>query len=276
MWSRRQKNAQTQEEQLAVLRRKIEGAEAELVEREADLVELRVEMSAFQLKYDLGLGRKLDELDEVEAAVDRCKRRIEEYRQWRTSGRPKTRSGDDYIPVEEQYRRAWQEPLPPGPSYPPPPTDRVTENKIKILYRQLSRRFHPDLTQDPEERAWRTEMMTAINAAYTAQSLTELQALAARPERSIRSGKGADRQRLAALRDRLEYLERRLAQVSQEIHDLTHSPLMELSIEVKLTASKGRYLLAEMAAEVDKNLERKHAELDFLRAQLRQLGIECE
>ena len=276
MWSRRQKTARTLEDQLVALRRQIEVAEAEMIEREAELIELRVEMSAFQLQYDVQVGRNLEALAAIEASIGRCKQRIETYRQWGPKGPPRTRDGSEYVSVEEQYRRTWRDPPPPAPPPSPLPLGAVAEQELKTLYRKLCRRFHPDLTQNPDERVWRTEMMAAANAAYAAQSLTELQALSARPERRAARGGGADRHRLDALRDKLRHIQRRIREIERELDDLLHGDMMELSLEIKLAKSRGQDLLAAMAAEVKGDMARKRAELDFMYAQLRQLGIECE
>ncbi|NIO71407.1 MAG: hypothetical protein GTN71_20835, partial [Anaerolineae bacterium] len=241
--------------------------------REAELVDLRVELSAFRLEYDTRVGRKVAELEEVEAEIKRCQQRISQYRQWGPGGPPQTRTGAAYVPVEEQYRRTWQQPEEPPSPPPAEPVDAATEAQIKKLYRQLCRRFHPDLTQDTQERAWRTEMMTAINAAYAARSLVELQALAEKPDRSPSAETGTDEQRLAALRDRLQQIQRRLREVKQESRELTNSPTMQMNLDVKFAQRQGRDLLAEMAADVEKDLARKRVELDFLVAQLKQLGI---
>jgi predicted nucleic acid-binding Zn-ribbon protein len=263
----------TTEEQLAHLRQQIEAAEAELANREADLVDLRVELSAFRLEYDTRVGRKVTELEEVEAEIQRCQQRISQYRQWGPGGPPKTRTGAAYVPAEEQYRRTWQQPEEPPSPPPAKPVDAATKAQIKKLYRQLCRRFHPDLTQDAAERAWRTEMMTAVNAAYAARSLVELQALTEKPDRSPSVETGTDEQRLAALRDRLQQIQRRLREVEQEIRELTNSPTMQMNLDIKFAQRQGRDLLAEMAADVEKDLARKRVELDFLMAQLKQLGI---
>jgi hypothetical protein len=261
----------TTEEQLTRLRQQIEAAEAELIDREAELVDLRVESLAFQLEYDTRVGRRVAELEEVEAKIRHCQQLISQYRQWGPDGPPQTRSGQAYIPVEEQYRRTWQQPK--GPSPPPPaePVDAATEAQIKSLYRQLCRRFHPDLVQDAAERAWRTEMMTAVNAAYAARSLVELQALAEKPDRSPAAKTGADR--LAALKDKLQQIQRRLREVEREIRELTNSEMIQMMLEVKLARWQGRDLLAEIAADVEAELARKRAESDFLEAQLKQLSI---
>jgi len=278
MWSSWRDNARTTEEQLAALRDEIEAAEAELVDREAELADLRVEMHAFQLKYEVLVGRKMQALEQLDAAIARCKKQISDYRQWGGRARPTTTDGQAFVPVEEQYRRTWQDPPPPGPWFPPPPVPAAATKNLKTLYRQLCRRFHPDLTRDPRERAWRTDMMAAVNAAYDAQSLTELQALAARPDRPVGQdvGRGGDRQRLDALRGQLRQIRDRIREAEQAIYDLTHDSFVEMSLQVKLASKDGQDLLAEMSAEVERDLERRRAELDFLRAQLRQLGIECD
>jgi predicted nucleic acid-binding Zn-ribbon protein len=271
MSARRHSHASV-EEQLAHLRQQVEAAEAELIDREAELVDLRVELAAFRLEYDTRVGRKVAELEAVEAEIERLQQRISQHRQWGPGGPPRTGSGAAYVPVEEQYRRAWQRPQGPPPPPPAEPVDAATEEQIKRLYRQLCRRFHPDLVRDAAEQAWRTEMMTAVNAAYAARSLAELQALAEQPGRSPPAGTGTDEQRLAGLRDRLRQIQRRLQEVEQEIRELTDSQEVALSLDVKFARRQGRDLLAEMAADVEEDLARKRVELDSLVAQLAQLG----
>jgi type II secretory pathway pseudopilin PulG len=270
----------TIEEQLADLRQQVTAAEAALIDREAELADLRAELFAFRLRYDARVGSKVAELEEIEARIERCRERIDQYRKWGPKGPPHLRAGATYIPVEEQYRRAWQQPQEP-PSLPPArAVDAPTQARMKKLYRQLCRRFHPDLTQDPEERAWRTEVMAAINAAYQARNLAELQALAVerRERREGEEGKeGRVREEgMAALRDRLEQIRRRLGEVEQEIRGLTNSQTLQMSLDVKLARRQGRDLLAEMSVEVEADLERKRAELDWMVAQLKQLGIAGE
>jgi len=266
--------------QLADLRQQVAVAEAALIDREAELADLRAELFAFRLRYDARVGSKVAELEEIEAQIERCQERIDQYRKWGPKGPPHLRAGATYIPVEEQYRRAWQQPQEPPSPPPARPVDAPTQARMKKLYRQLCRRFHPDLTQDPEERAWRTEVMAAINAAYQAHDLAELQALAVerregregKEGREGREGKEG-RGEMAALRARLEQIRRRLGEVEQEIRGLTNSQTLQMSLDVKLARRQGRDLLAEMAAEVEADLGRKRAELDWMVAQLKQLGL---
>jgi hypothetical protein len=255
--------------QLAHLRGQIAEAEGELVEREAELVDLRAELYAFNLEYDRRVGRTLEELSSVEEEIKKYQQRISLYRQWGPKGPPQS----NYIPVEEQYRRAWQQPSTPPPPPPPQPIDEATEAQIKTLYRQLCHRFHPDLVADRAEQTWRTEMMQGINAAYAARSLVELQKMAEQPDRPPATQTNTDAERLVALQERLQQIECRLQEVEQEIREITDGPDMTLSLEVKLARWDGRDLLAEMAAEAESMLAQKRAELDALRAEMEQLGL---
>jgi hypothetical protein len=266
--SRRRSQSET-EEQLAYLRQQIAQAKAELVECEAELIDLRTESQAFRLKYDTQVGRKEEELRSIEKECKARRQKISFFRQWGPKGPPQA----NYVPVEEQYRRIWEQP--PKPPSPPPaePIDEATQAQIKTLYRQLVLRFHPDLAQSAEEKAWRTEVMTAINGAYTAQSLAELRGLSEQPNYSSTAEPATDEQRLVALRDQLQQIERRLVEVDDEIAALTNSPEVALSLDVKLAWREGRDLLAEMAAEVEEELSQKRAVLDDLKAEMDQLGL---
>jgi hypothetical protein len=257
------------EEQLAHLREQIAEAEAELVEREAELVDLHTEQHAFNLEYDTRVGHKIEELAAIEEEIERLRQQISLCRQWGPKGPPQA----NYVPVEEQYRRAWQQPQGPPPPPPPQPIDEATEAQIKTLYRQLCHRFHPDLAADRVEQTWRTEMMQAINAAYAARSLVELQKLAEQPGRSPAIQTSTDEERLVAQQERLRQIEYRLQEVEQEIREITDGPDMALSLEVKLARWDGRDLLAEMAAEAEAVLAQKRSELEALKAEIEQLGL---
>lgn len=254
---------------MAHLRQQIAQAEAELVEREAELVDLRAELYAFRLEYDTRVGRRLEEIQALKTEIERCRQRVSQRRIWGPNGPPQA----NYIPVEEQYRRAWQQPSQPPPPPPAESVDAATEAQVKKLYRQLCLRFHPDLAQDAAEKTWRTEMMTAINAAYAARSLVELQALAEQPDRPAEIEPDTDKQRLAALQDRLRQIERRLQEVEQEIDALMHGPEVTLSLEAKFARRQGRDLLAEMAADAEEELAQRRTELDALRVEMEQLGL---
>jgi hypothetical protein len=263
--------SETMQEQLERLRAALEQAQAELIEAEAQLADQRAEVNAFEFEFEAQVGYRVDELEALEAEVKRYNDRIQ-------IARNKQIFGIGYVSADEQYRRAWQAPPASAPTPPPQPLGMADEARVKRLYRQLARRFHPDLAMDDADRARRTEKMTAINDAYAARSLVELEALAKEPDILIRIGQAGPGQTQAqlvqALQAELARCQRRLREVESERSNLHRRPSVQLSIEVKLARRRGRDLLGEMAAEVERKIARKTAERDMLKAQFDQLGPE--
>lgn len=266
------------EAQIAPLEQAIHAAEAALFSRESELLDLRVELVYLERQYETRIGSKLAELEAVAAEIKACQEQLDEYRIWGRRG-AQLFFGAQYVSVGEQYRQAQQETS--GFSFssfaeqlvdrPLSPED---EAQLKTLYRQLCKRFHPDLAQDEADQVCRTEMMAKINDAYTAHDLPALESLSAQPDCEASmddafSEVEAAEQRLASLRDTLQRIQQRLETIDQEFDELVHSDLMELRVEVKLAGQQGRDVWAEMEADVEKELAEKRAELAALKAQLR-------
>ena len=152
-------------ERLNRLRAAVEQAQADLIEAEADLADQWAEVNAFEFEFEASVGHLWDKLDALETEIERYHDRIQIKRK-------------GYLSVERQFQRAWQAPPPSAQAPPPRPPSPASEAQIKRLYRQLARRFHPDLAADDASRVLRTEKMATINAAYAARSLVELEALA--------------------------------------------------------------------------------------------------
>jgi len=259
------------QEQITRLRAALEQAQADLIEAEARLADQLAEVNAFEFKFEARVGHLWDKLDALEGEIDAYNDRIQMMR-------------DGYLSSERQYRRAWHAPPSSAATPPAQPLSPASETQIKRLYRQLARRFHPDLAVDDADRAYRTEKMAAINDAYAARSMTELEALAQEPDVQIRAGhvQPADRrsvqagqtqaQLVQALQEQLTRCQRRLREIENELRRLYQRPSVQLSLEVKVARSKGRDLLGEMAADLERKIARKTAERDMLKAQFDQLG----
>ncbi len=255
-------------EKLAQLRTAVEAARQELVDAEAELADRRIDIEAFEFEYEAQVGVLLTQLTQIEAEVKLYLDRIQQRRN-------EKRFGAAFSSVEEQYRQTWEAPRQASPIQPPP----VSENsaaQLKILYRQLARRYHPDLAADDSQRAYRTEMMTAVNDAYTARSLAELMALAKELERSGQGPAARQGQAAAdmaqALGEELQRIQRRLRQIELEIESLHTHPLVELGLEVKFARRKGRDLFAEIAADLERRIARKTVERDMIKAQFDDLA----
>ena len=256
---------------LEQLRAELAQAKNELIEAEAELADRLAEINAFEFQFEARVGHLLDHLAALEAEIQRYIDRIQ-------IARSKQTFGQAHIPVEQQYRRAWQAPPQEAPTPPPKPLDPAGEVEIKRLYRHLARRFHPDLARDEADRARRTEKMAAINNAYAARSLIELIALAQEPDDVIDTGRPrpgqTEAQLAAALQAELARCQRRRQEIERELRNLHRRSSVEFSLEVKAARRQGRDLLAEMATELESRITRKTVERDMLKAQFDQLGPE--
>ncbi len=263
--------SETIHEKLARLRATLAQAQDDLIDAETDLADRMADIRAFEAEFEARAGFMMTQLANLEAEVndylDRIKRR-----------RNKQVFGSDYRSADEQFRRTWQQPVDAAPA-PPSPPSAATKAQIKKLYRQLARRFHPDLAADEADRAYRTEKMTAINDAYAARSLTELLVFAAEmetsPHRAAPRGQ-SETEMVEALEKEIRRCRRRVQEIDLEVKNLHNRASVELALEAKLARRQGRDLLAEIAADLERKIARKTAERDMIKSQFDGLNRQSE
>ena len=155
------------------LRREIVAAQQALLAAEAELAEEQAAVNAFRMHCRLKLDRWIDRLMALQAEKQSLLTRLELRRQAGPGGGSFAR--DDSFWTEEEVEALdsgdEEELLLPTDV----PRDKAAE---KRLYRELARRFHPDLGHTAVEIAYRTEMMTAVNRAYAAEDSQALYDLA--------------------------------------------------------------------------------------------------
>lgn len=255
---------ETTDDKLARLRSALAEAQEELISAEARLADLLAEVHAFEHEFEAEVGHLVDELAAVERELNGYKEQIRRVRNER-------HFGSGYESVDEQYQRTWHVPPADSPKRPAEPVPTATEAQIKKLYRQLARRFHPDLADDETDRAYRTDKMRLINDAYAARSMVELQALAAEMAKeptpiSRRSGK-TDNEMIEVLANELARCQRRLREIEMESRNLHNRPSVAISLEIKLARRQGSDYLAQMKANLERKIGRKSAERDMIKAQ---------
>lgn len=233
-----------EEEELARKQAELDGLQTELAQRELDLATAMADLQAFERRYTRLVGTRLAELDGLEAQIadllarraahdHRLRRRLSEARA-RARQSAAARPGGDR-PDDEAAGEIFQPPV-----------------ELRVLFHDLARRIHPDLSETDMERPRRTRLMAEANAAYQRGDLAGLTHILAEwqsaPETVRGEGAGVD---LVRTIRRLAQVRRRLAAIQGELADLTASDLYVLRAEVDQAAADGEDVLAEMAAELD-------------------------
>lgn len=147
------------------------------------------------------------------------------------------------------------------------------EEQIKKLFRELARRFHPDLTSDPEEKKWREEIMTRVNQAYSNRDLKALRALAERPDRPVDSPNQTKEEEIANLKAELKRLDGVISDLKARIKHLEQSPAWHLKMEARLKRRSGADLLTELEAKIQEQIADLEEHLIVLGIDLEDISV---
>ena len=132
--------------------------------------------------------------------------------------------------------------------------------ELQRLYRRTAQRVHPDLAQDHGERVLRTKVMAEFNAAREARDLDRARQLVedweVRPETIVRDSPTA---RAAHLVRTIQRARARLVAVAEEHDRLRRSRLHVLMRIVEAQRRSGIDMLAETAADLDRQLAEARA-----------------
>ena len=141
--------------------------------------------------------------------------------------------------------------------------------ELKRLYRELARRFHPDMAIDEADREYRTQIMMAINAAYAAGDLEKLQNLALEPD-SASSDDFSNNEKLKAeaLQRELARIYHRLSEISIELRRLERHHTSKMMRQADVMASEGLDFFELKAEELREQLAIKKVDRDNLQTQI--------
>jgi len=141
------------------LQLEIDKARAAMVEAEAELAAEQAAVNAFRMHCRLKLDDLVDQMLQQRSMKEAL---LLELALLRQGIDPAYLDDDD--PLTD---KAWME-EPPHEDEPLLPTETPRDKAAeKKLFRELARRFHPDLAASAFERSYRTTIMAAINNAYS-------------------------------------------------------------------------------------------------------------
>lgn len=265
---------------------KLMDLQTQIMMDEATVQHLRGEIRAltgdleeFQARYDKALKPMQMRIDVIKAA-------IEDLQKTRRKQKIAADLSEHYESVEEQFNRIWTQTKPDvtdyrgniiqnpakKQSYTPRQKPENPLAYLKQLYRELARRFHPDLAGNNEaDRQRRTEIMKHINAAYAADDWEALEAISLEI-----SGAELGVMRLAsddvimifkiqALEKEAELLQNQINTLEVTRDDIFYGDMIKLKLEEKLLKQKGRDLLNELRQQMQNEYDALLLELDTLR-----------
>lgn len=247
-----------------------------LVEAETSLADRLAELNAFEFKLRTVTAHLLQRLEKLDREINRLRQQLQDldnglrfsdedysdefgdqFADFNVRQGEEAGSAEDFRYREQTLRKQ-----------PRPDLSPRVEADLKQLYRQLARRFHPDLGRTPEEREERTQLMMRINAAYHAGDLAALQQLDTLPDPDSHFATESDEREVEKLTRELGRCRTRLAEIHEQLSRLDHHKSAQLLRRYQKSQKNGRDFLAEIVVDIRSALSRRTAERDHLKDQL--------
>lgn len=245
-----------------------------LIEAEALLAERLATISAFEFQVRARLESLTRRLDDLQFDIDELRRQLRRFQNdpfdWDEDARAGRDSQDRWRFDEHaqaaasgtfRYHRQA--------NISPKNLEAAQLVDLKQLYRQLARRFHPDLALDPDDRDYRTNVMMAINSAYAAGDFERLQQLSLEPDH-VSARAMTDQDMAEAMQLEVDRCRRRIVEVEHELEALDRHDSARLMKRAARASAQGRDLLAELAADLRSRIAEKMVERDVLEGQLEE------
>ena len=218
-----------------------------LAEREARLSELRAQINSIEGRYIRQVGVLYIQLDEWEERIAAL-----------------------HSPLQ----------IPAGAETLEPPPIEVAESEpdeaildLKALFREVAKRIHPDFARDHHDERHRTHLMAQANDAFRRDDAAILQRMLNGYDPSTDSGDTPDiAAELARVVAQIDQAEKDVEFIDAELEAIAQSEMAQLKERITIAATRGRDLLAELAARVKGSIgiAMRRYELDLGRIRRKQ------
>ncbi|HBA88484.1 MAG TPA: molecular chaperone DnaJ [Geobacter sp.] len=215
----------------------------------ARLHELREEIAGFERNYQETLGRRMAELERIEAEIARlsgcytaaepAEEEKEEEFDTRTYRKGRSFRADTGTGAKG---RVW----------------KSDEQDIKALYREVAKAIHPDLAGDGPGSHVRHELMLKANRAYAEEDTRTLREILRNwrkhfPGQAEANDIGAE---LSRVKRQIAVEAQALREVEEQVEQLRTSYVCRFKLRVDESLAAGSDLFAEMVSAVDMNITR--------------------
>lgn len=257
----------TSRERTRRLRDEVAQAQQVLLDTEAQLGEKQATVNAFRMQCRLKIGDLVDRVLHLRAEKQLYLTHLQLLQQAEELGIPYDED-DPFWQAQEQVELDEDEETL-LPHLPDTPRDDAAAKRI---YRQLARRFHPDLSAGLVEQAYRTSMMAAINNAYAARDVQTLRDLADELDPTELAELAAiETSQERRLRERLLNLKRRRRKALKQLDELLKDSTTILCYKAQALEAEGRNWWDEIRADLEREIRGRETEVAELKRQVETL-----
>jgi archaellum component FlaC len=228
-------------EQKTIASKRAELAELQIAirQREAEFTGLQADFRTFESRYLQVVGQRYDELAEIEKQIAELQ------------GLSPDEAFEEATSLADDEVGCGQ--------------NRFHSDKVRKLYREVCRKFHPDLSSNEQEREHRHQLMIEVNRAYEAGAEQRLQAL-------LEAGTGLENlsddstvsTEMILLTRQVADAKNSLLAIEQEIAEMTSTETWRLKLRVEKADAIGVDLLADLVEQVDRQILKARNRLEAL------------
>lgn len=239
-----------------------------LLDAEAQLAQEQAAVNAFRMQCRLKLGDLIEETLSLRAERESCLTQLRLYQQEAEPDlSPET--ADPFADEGENLNTEtgdFDEIVLPELA-----TPKQEKEAAKRLYRELARRFHPDLAAGSAERAYMTAIMASVNIAYERQDVSALHNLAGELDpTAVAELEAIDNLQIRKLREKLLKIQRRQRKVQQQYRALRQDNVAKRWRKAQRLEAEGRSWWEAVKQDLQHIIEHTRAELNHLQTQLNQ------
>ncbi len=239
-----------------------------LLDAEAQLAQEQAAVNAFRMQCRLKLGDLIEETLALRAKREGYLTRLKLHQQEAETTLPPD-AADPFNPEDENFATEtghFDEIVLPELA-----TPKQEKEAAKRLYRELARRFHPDLAAGSAERAYMTAIMASINIAYERQDVSALNNLAGELDpTAVAELEAIDNLQIRKLREQLLKIQRRQRKVQQQYRALRQDNVAKLWRKAQRLEAEGKSWWEAVKQDLQHIIEHTRAELGHLQTQLNQ------